>query len=383
MTLRRLAILLAILIFLAGVGIACLWQYAYAPQGRARVIVAQLKNETDTFRGWLLQHHLVRPGFAEPNRPGENSFDDRPRAAAEEMVKLGHDFLPLMIETLRDENHDARMMAIAACGDFGDPAAIQPLVKCLRDAIPQPPKTPSRPSYSQSDSDIQFECIESLMNFGPEIAHTLLEAAKHCDSGARPVIPEMLAAWGAEGVPPLMEMLEDDDNSVRASAARELGKLKDKRAIDALSRHLSDEGDFVAANSAKALEEIGDPKAIPALLKTLKNDRLEGRARIAVAGTLAHMGRGEGLKYLLSKIKSPSCWERADVAQELGESRMSGALEPLLSMLKDDDAVVRITALAALPEFHDPRVIPAVRKLLNDPHPDVRKAAAEALEKLV
>ena len=57
MTLKRLAILLAILIFLAGVGIAWLWQYAYTPQGRARVIIAQLKGDNDTtLRGWMLKH---------------------------------------------------------------------------------------------------------------------------------------------------------------------------------------------------------------------------------------------------------------------------------------------------------------------------------------
>ena len=35
MTLKRLYIILGILIFLAGVGIAWLWQYAYTPEGRA------------------------------------------------------------------------------------------------------------------------------------------------------------------------------------------------------------------------------------------------------------------------------------------------------------------------------------------------------------
>jgi uncharacterized membrane protein YqiK len=63
MTLKRLMIVLAVLVVLAGVGIMWLWQYAYTPEGRARVIIAQLKNDTTSLRGWMLQHHVIRPGF--------------------------------------------------------------------------------------------------------------------------------------------------------------------------------------------------------------------------------------------------------------------------------------------------------------------------------
>jgi HEAT repeat protein len=51
-------------------------------------------------------------------------------------------------------------------------------------------------------------------------------------------------------------------------------------------------------------------------------------------------------------------------------------------MLKDDDDYVRYVVLDTLGEVHAPHAIPAVRKLLNDPFPDVRKAAVTALEKL-
>ena len=59
MTLKRLFIILGILVLLAGIGIAWLWEYAYSPQGRARIIIAQLRGDDTTLRGWLLKNELV------------------------------------------------------------------------------------------------------------------------------------------------------------------------------------------------------------------------------------------------------------------------------------------------------------------------------------
>ena len=119
MTLKRLMILLGILIFLAGVGIMWLWHYAYTPEGRARVIIAQLKGDTTSLRGWLLQHHLVRAGFTEPNQKGQDREHRqtepdfyREEAATGVMVNLGHEVLPVLIEGLRDKNRYVRKMGI-------------------------------------------------------------------------------------------------------------------------------------------------------------------------------------------------------------------------------------------------------------------------------
>ena len=76
MTLKRLIIVLGVLVVLAGVGIMWLWQYAYSPEGRARIIIAQLKNDTTSLRGWMLQHHVVRQGFSFPPHRGHGYPDE-------------------------------------------------------------------------------------------------------------------------------------------------------------------------------------------------------------------------------------------------------------------------------------------------------------------
>ena len=334
MTLKRLMIILGVLVFLAGIGIMWLWQYAYTPQGRARIIIAQLKNDTTSLRGWMLEYQVVRPGFPIPEDNGNLDYWEI-AAASEEMFKLGREVQPIVVEAIQDDNRDVRMMAIQASGKFRDSAAIQLLVKFMLDT-------------TRADND-KLQCLESLVEIGPEAYGPLLDASRKCDLYAMRAIPDMLAAkWGVAAVPHLIEMLEDPDEDVCWNAARDLGKLKDMRATAALVRHLNDQRGNVAYWSATALGEIGDRKTIPSLLKMLKEGHLVNRVRISNAGALARMGQDEGRDYLLTMVKSPYTGDRAEAANELGTTEIKGTLGPLLSLLGDSNDYVRERAAVAV-----------------------------------
>jgi HEAT repeat protein len=378
MTLKRLMILLGILVLLAGVGIMWLWQYAYTPQGRARVIIAQLKND-DSLRAIMLRHHVVRRGFSDPND------EDIGRNPTLEMAKLGHEVLPIVIEALQDDSPDVRSVAIRVCGELRDPAAIEPLAQCLRDE-----NRAMNRHHDAPDHFFQLDCMYSLIEIGPAAYGPLIRATTDCT--IREEIPEMLAQkWGTGAVPYLMELLEDsgsvfDSESyrhMRYNAARALGELKDKRATDALLRHLKDGNSQVGEAAASALGDIGDPRAIPGLLKTLHDKDCADRIRIPAAGSLARMGRNEGIEYLVGLIKSvDNRDERRDAINELGNTQSKAAFAPLLSLMSNSDSGVRSDAADAMVMLHDPRAIPAVRELLNSPDSGVREDAATALKEL-
>ena len=362
MTLKRLVTTLGILIVLAGVGIMCLWQYAYSPQGRARTIIVQLKGDTISPLAWMISHHVVRPAYSASWAKSEGSV------AEVEMMKLGHEALPVVIEAMQDENRVVRTMAVRVCRTFRDPVAIQSLAECMCD--------------EGGDFVLQHLCLVSLVEIGPEAYGSLCEAARKANPDVRWMVPKTVAqTWGAKAVPQLIGFLDDSDLYIRWSAASELARFKDKRATESLIRHLSDSDAMVAKSSAIALGDIGDPKAIPALLKTFKDTHVENRVRIPAAGALARMGRDDGLNYLLVMIKSPQILERAEAAGELGTNRIKGTFEPLLPLLGDSDTTVRRSALWALGEVRDPIAIPAIRKFLNDPDSDIRIAADDALKK--
>ncbi len=308
--------------------------------------------------------------------------------AANEMVKLGPEVVPIVIATLQDHNEQVVAMAIRACGRFRGPAVTKALVRCIRDANCKPLFTPTF-----ADCEVQYWCMDSLAELGPEAYGPLLEVSKECQSDLRAELPRRLAhRWGAKAVPHLIEMLEDSDVDFRNRAIEELGKFKDKRATEILVRLMNvnvsendTSGDSGAA-AAAALRDIGDPKAIPGLLKVLRNMNyfeVERATRIIAAGALARMGQDEGRNFLLASVKSKDRDDRAIAATELGTIQIKGTLGPLLSLLDDNDSSVRSSAECALGELHDSAAIPALKKLLNDPDRTVCVCARLALEKLV
>ncbi len=323
MTLKRLMLVLGILVVLAGVGIAWLWQYAYSPEGRARVIIAQLKGDTSSWRGWMLQHHLIRPGFSESSNKHYIIFFPeesepglwRRMAGADEMVKLGRPVIPIVIEALEDGNRDVRLMAIDVCGMVRDPMTIQPLAKCMRDDAH---RHSAGPATQRSDDIVQCRCRDSLVEVGPDAFGALMESCRNCSHDVRFDLPRNLAVrWGSAALPQIIELLSDTNNMVRSAAADELGTFKDKRATNALIRALKDPDSFVVSDAAHALGEIRDPVAIPELLETLKNTHSKDTVGISAAATLARMGRDEGIQYLKAMMKSPSPVDRSSAARAL------------------------------------------------------------------
>jgi HEAT repeat protein len=373
MTLKRLMIILGILVVLAGVGIMWLWQYAYTPQGRARVIIAQLRGDSDTtLRGWMLKHHMIRPGFWEPlPQPGGTPYELRILAGTDEMVKAGREVLPVLFEVLEDDydNYDVRIMAIRACGRFRDPSAIGPLTQCVDDAIPSP-------DMWGKGREAQSLSIDSLIEIGPASFGPLMQAFKSCRPSLPYDIPRMMAdKWGAAAVLPLVRLLDDPDAKYRDIAATELVRLKDKRSAGALLRHLKDNLKSVRERAVDALGAMGD---VPSLLTAMNDKGIEDERRFEAAGWLARMGRDEGLQFLLAMLKSTDALERTLAVDCLAATPKT--IGPMLPLLGDSDETVRIRTMVALRESPDARVIPAVRKLLKDSDPEVREVAADVLK---
>lgn len=102
----------------------------------------------------------------------------------------------------------------------------------------------------------------------------------------------------------------------------------------------------------------------------------EARACAEGAASLAST-----VRYWTERLAAPDPGARAAAAAALGETRSEAALPPLVARLADADAGVRLAVVRALERIGvtgADRV--ALRALLGDPSPEVRAAAARALE---
>src|SRR5438132_1403935 len=137
---------------------------------------------------------------------------------------------------------------------------------------------------------------------------------------------------GPEAVRHLLTGLTDENSRVRAEAALMLGRIKDRTAGVPIVKLLTDAEPLVRTAAAEALQHVADDAALAALVRLLEEP--------------AH---------------------RDTAAAVLGRLKDPGALEPLVTMLKSQDATARRMAAEALEQLADPRSADAWIEAMGDP----------------
>ncbi|MBC6433537.1 HEAT repeat domain-containing protein [Nostoc sp. HG1] len=155
-------------------------------------------------------------------------------------------------------------------------------------------------------------------------------------------ITKVLIHLGNIAIPPLIEILEDEDaeEELRWYAARTLGEFQHPEAIAPLVELLkTDEDEELKAIAATALGQMGIV-AITSLTELLLNEDTR-----------------------LFAVRSLSCIPQTET------------ITPLLSVVQDSQATIRTAAIEALSSFHDERVPPVLLNALDDIAATVRRAA--------
>ncbi|MDP5338291.1 MAG: HEAT repeat domain-containing protein [Nodularia sp. (in: cyanobacteria)] len=176
-----------------------------------------------------------------------------------------------------------------------------------------------------------------------ELALSILEMG---DFQERWDIAKVLKQWGNTAIPPLIDILEDEDaeENLRWYAVRTLGEFQHPEAIVSLVD----------------------------LLKTSENQELKAMA----ASALGQMGTAAitALTELLAAEET-----RLLAVRSLAYIRTQETITPLLSVVQDAQAAVRSATLEALSSFHDQSIPPVLLKALDDVAAPVRRAAVQGL----
>lgn len=134
-----------------------------------------------------------------------------------------------LISALKVSDREIRWNAAVKLGEIGDKRAIEPLIGALKDGyIP-----------------VNLPAAEALVQIGEP------------------------------AVIPLIKALEDKVKTVRFFSAEILGKIGDRRSVEALINALKENEADVRHSAAEALGKIGDTRALPALELVAQNDNGE------------------------------------------------------------------------------------------------------------
>ena len=178
----------------------------------------------------------------------------------------------------------------------------------------------------------------------------------------------------------LIVVLKDPDSKVRYTAADALGKIGDARAVDGLVVVLEDPNMDVRVRAVEALGKIGDAKAVDGLIVALKDPHVN--VCMGAAEALGKVGGEHAVDGLIVALKDPASNVRLRAEEALGKIFGKLTVEELVVALKHQDSSLRVLAAEALGKMGDKLAVDGLVVALKDPASNVRLRAEEALGKI-
>ncbi len=186
---------------------------------------------------------------------------------------------------------------------------------------------------------------------------------------------------------------DEQKTQVRASAARALGRLKDDRAVIPLMSILNnrDENYRLRLAAAEALGKLGDEHALTSLVEIVQDERESSlylkESAVKALGMLGDIRAIDSLIHILESkrgIRDKFNFLKERAIESLG--RLVGhsvdndrVVESLTGSLMDEAPSIRLSAVEALGEVADFRVLPRLQNMLFDKDQDVAIAAVESI----
>jgi len=221
------------------------------------------------------------------------------------------------------------------------------------------------PYCRRNEKGEEIDLQTGVVDPGQSVSESELHDLRSEDPVLRINVSERLAQKGPAVVPFLIEFVNDHSHKGIPDAVRILGKIRDRRAVSALTQavHVGDEDTRIAA--VWALSQINDPETLNELLRECD------RNNPSVQAYLAHILSGyqdARILPMLIKLAGHSSREVAFQATwGLGETGNAGAIYPLRRQLGRKDTLIKAAAQMALRRLGGPvrRVIPLWGSILG------------------
>lgn len=181
-----------------------------------------------------------------------------------------------------------------------------------------------------------------------------------------------------QALAPLLGALEDSSRDVRSAAARSLGHLGSRAAVEPLVRALV-ERRVPRAVGGQALLNLGSEALDP--LRPLVLDA-EAGIRATAVELVGLLGDAADARLLTSRLRDSAAEVRAKAARALGRLGADEATIDLREALGDRIAFVRANAAVALSLVGDRASAPALLEVARNDEFDPAQAAARALSRL-
>jgi len=188
-----------------------------------------------------------------------------------------------------------------------------------------------------------------------------------------------------DGIPSLMNMLQDRSGEISGPSARALSYLGVREIVPKLLEMLISQNEEKSESAVYALVTLGGDDIREQLLQLLP--RLEGMAKYRTIKALFYLKEPQG-KSLLSQLYEEQVTLRPEIALILAKEQEWKAQQFLRARLTrrenptDINLIYRAKAITALYQGGDPTVLPQYQELMREGSPVVRKEICYLIFKL-
>jgi twitching motility protein PilT len=237
---------------------------------------------------------------------------------------------------------------------------------------------------SHASYSTQQALIEALTRIAatqkPEFADRLLPLVASGDAATRTAVMRILLGMPDTNavVRRYIEFTKTLAGFVRDRALESLRALGDQ-LIEPVVALLSDPDEELRAGAMAVASVFDDPRIVPGAIMLLKDP--DWWIRIAAAETLGRLKDPRAVEPLIASLADPDVkWTAVEALGRIGDPR---ALPALGKMLADPAANVRVEVMQSLVHFNHPQVTAALTQIAQrDPERNVRMRAVDLLEEM-
>ena len=246
--------------------------------------------------------------------------------------------------------------------------------------------------FALDNAEIVDLAMEGFLELGMPCLEWLHEALRNPSATIRANAARTLGRMRSQGsMPYLLDLLDDEESAVRASASEALGLIGIKASIESLIMMVQDNVEEVQEKAVTALVEFGPAATVP-VLNTLSRERDKYALR-AFLRCLGRIGDPKAIPALIGYLRSSYFIVRQAAGAALasfGPIVVRHLLATLSFNKSDIDSLKRdacdhehpelqLRAIKAIGGLEDHRAVPILKELVEKGLPDVQEAASQAL----
>lgn len=269
------------------------------------------------------------------------------------LIKMGANAVQPLIDALLSRFGQSRVFIVKMLGQIPDPRSFEPLLDALRDPSADVRKAtiyslaavekrraiePILPFLDDPDAPTRRVAAETLVKIGWEIktdrdqAKYLAALGKYADA----------LALGDAGIEALLRLLQDDDDSVRKTVSKVLGRTGDARVLQSLrNATLKETKPDIQKNIVEALEAAGSPAtdSLVALLESGDWNLVKSASRSLTALKWRPQTPKQTLLHALATGNADVAVDAAEHAPEI----LTAAMRATDKTIQSTAATVRLT----------------------------------------